>query len=463
VKALPAGFGITLDRRTRQIAPGVWSGGSPTRLVRLSRAGRFAMRRLLVGSVDSRAAGVLARHLTDAGMAHPCPPSLSTPLDVTVMVPVRDRAALLDGCLAALGRTYPVVVVDDGSRRPDLIEAVAARHGATLVRRAFNGGPAAARNTGLDHVSTAFVAFVDSDCAADPGWIDQLAGHFADPLVGAVAPRVVSFGDRTGAVTRLDLGDQPARVAPNTRVSYVPTAALIARCAALKAVARPAGIFDPAMRVGEDVDLVWRLHDGGWRIRYEPSVQVGHHEPATMRGLLTRRWQYGTSAAPLALRHPRNIPPLVLDPWSTVTVAALLGRRPVVAGAAFAVSVLRTSNELRRHGLPTSDAWRVKATAAAKTWLGLARYATQFASPLLVALMLPGGQRRWGRRAATASLLLGPPLVAWAAGRPAFDPIRYATAAVADDVAYGTGVWAGCVKHRTATPLRPVMSRRVRA
>jgi len=465
VVALPAGFRVALDRGTREVAPGVWSGGSPTRIVRLSRAGRAVWRRLPDGPVDSPAAGTLARRLVDAGLAHPCPLQVAAgTADVTIVIPVRDRAPLLDRCLAALDGPYPVVVVDDGSRVPAPVAAVAAAHGATLVVRPANGGPSAARNTGLDRVTTELVAFVDSDCVPSPGWIERLVGHFDDPLVAAVAPRVTALvgqnlaGRYAGVAGSLDMGGRPARVVPNTRVSYVPTAALIARCPALREVARPTGVFDPAMPVGEDVDLVWRLHRRGWRVRYDPAVQVSHHEPATWPALLARRLRYGTSAAPLAVRHSRYIPALVLDPWPAVTVAALLARRPAAAGAAFAVSVLTKQRMLRAHGLPTSAVLRVNAAAVAKTWLGVGRYVTQYATPLVVALVLSGGRRRWGRRAATASLLLGPPLISWATRRPAVDPIRYAAVDLAESIAYGAGVWAGCVRHRTITPLRPAVS-----
>ena len=38
-----------------------------------------------------------------------------------------------------------VVVVDDGSEHPEALAEVCARHGATLIRRAVNGGPGAER------------------------------------------------------------------------------------------------------------------------------------------------------------------------------------------------------------------------------------------------------------------------------------------------------------------------------
>lgn len=461
---LPAGFRIVLDRATRQLAADLWSGGSPTRVLRLTPAGRAAWERLHQGPVDSAATGVLARRFTDAGLAHPLPPPAPAgTAGVTVVIPVRDRSAALARCLAALGDQYPIIVVDDGSRDHAAIARVAADHGATLIRHPVSRGPAAARNTGLARVTTELVALLDSDTSPGHGWIDKLAGHFADPSVAAVAPRVTPLagGTWSGRYTRatcdLDLGDRPARVAPNTRVPFVPTAALLARHGALRSVARHGDVFDPAMPIGEDVDLIWRLHEHGWRIRYEPSVHIGHHEPDSWRGLLARRMRYGTSAAPLAVRHPGNLTHLVLYPWPALTVAALLARRPLLAAGAFGMSVA----SLRAARIPIDPA-SASAAAVGRTFLGAGRYATRFAAPLLLAAMVPGGRTRWTRRAAAGSLLLGPALAGWVRHRPALDPIRYTLAALADDLAYGAGVYRGCLTHHTTTPLRPAMVRRPR-
>src|SRR5215475_9954884 len=117
------------------------------------------------------------------------PPEPASRPDVTVLIPVRDRPVLLDRCLSALGRDYPVLVVDDGSADPRAVADAAAAHGAALVRRPVNGGPGAARNTGLLGVTTELVAFLDSDCLPGPGWIERLAAHLADPAVISAAPR----------------------------------------------------------------------------------------------------------------------------------------------------------------------------------------------------------------------------------------------------------------------------------
>jgi mycofactocin system glycosyltransferase len=361
---------------------------------------------------------------------------------------------------------HPVLVVDDASPDPAAIAAVAARHGAGLVRRNVNGGPGAARDTALHHIDTDLVAFVDSDCVPTPGWADQLADHFADPLIAAVAPRIAPItsdnwcGRYASRAGNLDLGAQPARVAPGSRLSYVPTAALLARRAALASARRDGAVFDPRLRVGEDVDLGWRLHDAGWRIRYDPTVQVQHHEPTTWSGLLSRRARYGTSAAPLARRRPDAIAPLALQPWPAVTVAALLSRRPIIALAAFIASVLSILRLLRAHDIPSGGVVRASAESVYQTGLGISRYSTQFAAPLLVVACAAGGRRRRGRRIAILSLLLVRPIVDWWHRRPPLDPIRYTIGALADDIAYGTGVWSGCLREATTIPLRPVILRR---
>jgi mycofactocin glycosyltransferase len=466
---LPAGFGVVIDPGTKQVDEDTLFGGAPARVLRLSRTGRAALTELRAGPVRSDAAGRLARKLTDTGLAHPRPPALTARPDVTVLIPVRDRAVLLDRCLSALGNSYPVLVVDDGSEDPRAVAAVAAAHGAALVRRPVNGGPGAARNTGLLGVATDLVAFLDSDCVPEPGWIERLAAHLADPAVAAAAPRMVAVpagpswaGRYTTAACCLDLGDAEARVVPGTRVAYVPTAALVVRRAALAGGAGAGGVFDPALRWGEDVDLVWRLHAAGGRIRYEPAVRVSHHEPDGWPALLARRFRYGSSAAPLALRHPGQVPPLVLHPWPALTVAGLVAGRPEVAGLSFTGSVLAMRRTVHRAGLPARGVVPAMFDGTRQTWLGIGRYMCQFGAPVLAAaLVAPGGTgraRRWARRAAAASLLLGPPLTAWSARRSSLDPVRYVLGHLADDAAYGAGVWAGALRARSLAPVRPVIA-----
>jgi mycofactocin system glycosyltransferase len=458
---MPAGVRVVLDPTTRRHGAKMLVGGTPRRVLRLSPAGRAAYDELQTASAGSGAARSLARYLTDAGLAHPRPVRRPLTASVTAVVPVRDRAALLDRCLRSLGTTIPVLVVDDGSADPARIGEVARRRGARVIRRETSGGPAAARNTALRLLDTDLVVMIDSDCVAPAGWVERLAAHLDDPAVGLAAPRVKPREVRTSAQRfaavrgSLDLGAVEAPVAPLSRVAYVPSTALVARRAALADVAVAGEVFDERLRYGEDVDLVWRLHQRGWRVRYDPSVEVRHDEPATWARLLARRFRYGTSAAPLAERHPDATCPVVLPVLPAVVVGAAVARRPVLAAVAAGAGLLASRRARVRAGLPAGGSARDFLVATGQTFVGAGRYTAQFALPLAVAACASGPRGSMRRRiVATGALVLAPGLrAATSGGGPG--PVRLVAGCLADDVAYGAGVWAGCIRARTLRPLLP--------
>ena len=449
---MPRGSRLRLDPATTRFRRDVLFGGAPPRLVRLSPGGVTAFEELRRGPVRSDGAAALARRLSDVGMAHPEPPAPADPSPFTVIVPVRERPDDLAACLVALGAPESVIVVDDGSRQAAAIERACTAADCRLVRRPESGGPAAARNTGLALADTELVAFVDSDCTVSDGWLERLVGHFDDPLVGAVAPRIVGQGPP--GVSPLDLGTGPARVAPGTPVAYVPTAALVVRRELL------VGGFDESLRFGEDVDLVWRLLEAGWRVRYEPSVEVHHREPVGFGAQLRRRFSYGTSVGPLERRHPGNLVHLVLSPGPVATVGALLARRPLVALGAFGCGVALLHRRLAGFDARFDELIRPSATAVVQTWVAVGRYGVQFAWPLLLAVLWrPGSDRRGvrlGRRISVAALLAGPAVIEMRAVGPGWARrIRAAVRCLPEQAAYGAGVVAGCRRARVLAPLVP--------
>jgi mycofactocin system glycosyltransferase len=456
---LPVGLRVALDPRARRHGRTL-VGGTPLRAIRLSPAGLQTVEALAHGEERTEAGRVLGRRLVDAGLAHPRPVGVARAPQVTIVIPVRDRAAELERCLGAVGPGREVLVVDDGSRDHTTLAAICARHRARLTRRDSGAGPAAARNTALPQVSTELVAFLDSDCEPPSGWLDELAGHFADPLVAAVAPRVrprSSPGRRAvhrylAARSPLDMGSEPASVLPGGKVSYVPTAALLVRREALGAG------FDERLRYGEDVDLAWRLHDAGWRLRYEPGVVVEHAEPATVRAMLARRFNYGSCAAELAARHPGRLTHVRAGAWPALSVTLALAGRAVPAAIAATLHCRRVHAQLRHAELPLSVAATCTLQALYETAGAFGRYGATMMPPLaLAAAVVPGRRRR--RRSRAVFALLALPFVGelWRR-RPNLDPPRFVALALADDVAYGAGVWRGAVKRRTAAPLMPAVT-----
>jgi GT2 family glycosyltransferase len=553
----PSGMRLTSDSGTRLVADGaVLIGGSPVRVLRLSPVGARQVASWFAGAPVPSGAGVraLARKLLDAGIAHPDFTARSgprggdgdrgaavtltgsdragrapaadasgypAPADVTVVIPVRDRHAELARCLSGLRDLPHVVVVDDASADSAATARVAAEHGAAVIHRPVNGGPGAARNTGLAAAETEFVAFLDSDCVPRPGWLEKLLPHFTDPATGAVAPRIVPHETGAGWLARyegasstLDMGARPSVVRPGARVSYVPGAALVVRKAAA------GGGFRDGMYVGEDVDFVWRMPASGWRVRYEPGAVMGHDHRVTFRAWFTRRADYGTSAAALEELHPGAVRPLYVSWWTAGAWAAALAGRPAAAAALTATATVLLARRLAKvtgerwpvpgrpgdsrpctsdnskleeggtglraivdvwaryrvleHPLsasspdnskwrrcpalpPESAAWKLAVRLAGGGTLAAARPLGSAISRTWWPVAIPAALAVKKLRLPVAALILVPPLLDWADRKPPLDPARYVAARLLDDAAYSLGVWQGCLARRAIRPLLPVI------
>ena len=430
------------------------------RLLTLSPRGAEMARAWLAGQPvgEDRAERLLARRLLDAGLAHPEPPPPPDRAagEVTIIVPVYGDGERLARCLAPLaGRETRVIVVDDGSPDGRVIEAVADRFGARYVRHPENRGASAARNTGLGLATTELVAFLDSDCIPPPGFPTDLLGHLADPLVALVAPRVVSSGARTGRIaayerchSALDMGPEPSLVRPYSWVWYVPSAAMVARREALGAG------FDEDLTLGEDVDLVWRLHDAGRQVRYEPRASVAHEDRVDPIAWYRRRVAYNESVAPLLSRHPERLPALFVSPPAALGWGAWLnGWWPLLAGLT-GLRATRLSRSVSKR-LPRVGAWAAR--AAVETTLREARDLGRAVSgpwaPFAIAAMCASRDRGLVRRlAALLALMI---VAGWLEDDPPLDPLSYGVLRLADESARGVGIWVACVRARDFRALLP--------
>lgn len=456
---LPDGFQVQIDSRVTMSDDGRHLvGGSPTRLLSL------APRAVSMVDCDGRlvvsdeATASVARRLLDAGIGHPRPMFGPSADDVTVVIPVRDNPTGLHRLLAALDAAQ-VVVVDDGSREPVVAP------GATVVRLEESVGPAAARNVGVERAQTPFIAFVDSDVVPESAWLFTLLAHFSDPRVAMVAPRVVALSHDGGVTARyealcssLDMGRREGPVVPGTRLSYVPSAAIIVRRSAFPG-------FDERMHVAEDVDLCWRLTAAGWAVRYDPIATVAHDHRTALRASLARRRFYGTGAAPLSHRHPGHAAPVVVSVPTAIAALAALTRSRWGAGVILAMIAV-IAGRLYRRVETTPDAVSVAARLTAEAvgfgflqmaaalcrhyWpvsLVLALLSARFRS-VLVAVAVVDGVAEWVR----AEMLNPDPI----------EPLgvaRFLVLRRLGDLAYGAGLWQGVVATRTAAALRPTIVR----
>lgn len=447
---LPPELSVSLVRGVRVLGGGrLLVGGSPLRAISLTQAGAGVVNHWLERGRVGRGAGrqELARRLLDAGMLSPHPDPGATVHGLTFVVPVRDRPAQLERCLRALARAAPgapVVVVDDGSSVPVCVQHGAAR----VLRHATSRGPAAARNTGLSACSTPFVGFVDSDVVLPEAAASRLLAHFADPAIAAVAPRIrglVDGGVVAGYEARhsaLDMGPRGGLVAPGRQVSYIPSTVLFVRREAVGAG------FEEAMRTGEDVHFVWRLHASGWRVRYAPEVDAVHEHPVSLRGFLARRLAYAHSVGMLARAHPEALPAVWIGPEAALAWTLTLTGFTGAAAATAAWSMART---YRRSQVSAGLAAELTVRGLGHSGAALGRAVRRAWSPLLIPIACRRPRARSLLAAAFAARLVQD-LVETRSLRVA---VRDAPLRVADELIAAAGTWSGCVRARTLRPLLP--------
>jgi glycosyltransferase involved in cell wall biosynthesis len=194
---------------------------------------------------------------------------------VSVVVPTRDRAGMLEDLLDSLGEQsfdasrFEVIVVNDASAdgTAGVLNRMAER--ASFALRIVDGvgrGPAAARNLGWREASAPLIAFTDDDCVVTPAWLDELVD--------------AADGDETIVQGRTDLAPGDAeKVGPFSRVLQITEPGpFFATCNVLypRPLLERLGGFDEEFLTGEDTDLGWRAQETGAGYHFATAALVNH-------------------------------------------------------------------------------------------------------------------------------------------------------------------------------------------
>jgi glycosyltransferase involved in cell wall biosynthesis len=201
---------------------------------------------------------------------------------VSVIVPVRDRRAMLRDMLDALAaqtfRDFEVIVVDDGSTDGSADEARRDEAAGLAVRVVPNAGRGAyaGRRTGVAMSSAEYLAFTDSDCVPGERWLEAGVAALdkgADVVNGRTAPA------RDARPLERTMGSGEELLYPTCNVFYRRAAYDAAGGfddgAADRFGFRP-GTRELEMGFGEDTIIAWRVRRAGGVAVYAPDALVHH-------------------------------------------------------------------------------------------------------------------------------------------------------------------------------------------
>lgn len=195
-------------------------------------------------------------------------------LPVTVVIPAYNRAGELARALASIAAQRPrlpaeVIVVDDCST--DGSAEVAAAAGARVIRHDRNQGEAASDNDGVAAATQPWVAFLDSDDAYLPHFLDTVwalrDGHVA------VAGKALAVNQETGhlRVGPPPLGRRPEVLRGPADLLFPAVRIVASGVMARRDAVLACGGFDTRLRRAVDLDFDLRLLEQG-SVAVSPDV-----------------------------------------------------------------------------------------------------------------------------------------------------------------------------------------------
>jgi GT2 family glycosyltransferase len=254
-----------------------------------------------------------------------------------------NRKELLRACLQSLARqtdvSFETIVVDNGSSDGSA-DLASSGFGAYVIRNTENRGFCAANNQGFAVARGEFIALLNNDAEAEPGWLAALHRACSKrPEVGMAASKVLVWEDPRciDKAAHLIFPDGQNR----GRGSGALDAGQFDReeealwpdgCAAMyrmEMIRQIGGFDEDFFAYGDDAELGLRARIAGWTCIYTPDAVVRHHRSSTMGKGSSQRLQL--------IERNRVLLAAKLFPWSLlwlnpVYFAARLAAGMVMAG-----------------------------------------------------------------------------------------------------------------------------------
>ena len=253
-----------------------------------------------------------------------------TPLwpDVAVIIPTRNKAALLRECLDGLlyKTDYPdfeIAIVDNGSDQPDAVrflQEIAREPRVSVLQYPGPFNFSAMSNAGARATRAPVLVFLNNDVAVlESLWLRALVAWAVKPTIGVVGAKllfpsgriqhagtVIGFGGIAGHVYRRLPPNHPGYLSRLTVPHEV--AAVTGACIAVERSKFDAvGGFDAEHLPVDlnDMDLCLRIAEAGWSTVWTPEATLLHHQSATRgidsdpfelyrqeRAYFVRRWSH---------------------------------------------------------------------------------------------------------------------------------------------------------------------------
>ncbi|MGM0655561.1 MAG: mycofactocin biosynthesis glycosyltransferase MftF [Thermodesulfobacteriota bacterium] len=386
---------------------------------------------------------------------------------VSIIIPVRNRSKDISACLTSLGQLdYPkqkkeIIVVDDASD-DNTPETVRNFPEVGLIALTENSQVSFCRNRAAESAKGDILAFIDSDCTADPSWLRELVPAFRDKSLGAMGGLVDSYYNKKNldqyetVKSALKIASWYKRSTKKEPFFYLPFCNFLVR---RELFFKLDGLREE-LHVGEDVDFCWRLQDSGAMLEYRPVGRVFHKHRNRPFTFCSRRFDYGTSEPLLQKCHPDRIKKLFLPPhesffWSLLCLSLFFKSISVfiLCTFIFASDTVNRYSKLQKRKVPIS--FVTICQAVIRSYLSFVYHLSSFVSRYYLIpglLLLPFFPKL---TAVIICMHLTAGVAEYCIKKACMNPIPFLFFFSLEQLSYQAGVWWGCFLNGNTKPVLP--------
>ncbi|MCP4022239.1 MAG: mycofactocin system glycosyltransferase, partial [Desulfobacteraceae bacterium] len=391
---------------------------------------------------------------------------------VSIIIPVRNRPKDISACLNSLKELeYPkekteIIVVDDAS---DDNTAGMIKHfpEVRLIALTQHSQASFCRNRAAEAAKGDILAFIDSDCLADPSWLRELVPAFRDGSLGALGGLVDSYYDEKSldqyemVKSALKIGSWFKRSMKKERFFYVPFCNILVR----RDLYLKLGGLNEALHVGEDVDFCWRLQDSRAMLEYRPVGRIFHKHRNSLLPFCSRRFDYGTSEPLLHKLHPDRIKKLLIPLhallfWMLLFLSMFFNSiiPLILCAGIFLSDTVNRYAKLNKKKLPIR--FTAVLNAVIRSYLFFLYHSTSFVSRyyLIPGLLLLPFLPKFGGIIICMHLAAG--VAEYCVKEARMNPIPFLFFFSMEQISYQAGVLWGCFLHGNANAFLPMIVHR---
>ncbi len=215
---------------------------------------------------------------------------------ISVVIPSYNSESTIEKCLNALltqtyTGPYEIILADSSQDRTRQIVKDKFPQ-VRIVSFETKTDPGTARNAAVRQSTGELLLLIDSDCVAAPDWMERMVLRHQQSNYAAIGGGIINGNDPNNSIAWAGYMAEFREFLPETEagvVPHVPTCNISYK----RKIFDELGGFDPEFYPQEDLEFNFRLTQAGYKIYFDPDIQIWHTHRESMTEFVDHQQKIG--------------------------------------------------------------------------------------------------------------------------------------------------------------------------